>query len=70
MAPAKTMTLRASARSPIDFVSAAGSVRVPQNLISELNSSLIDFLMHYKTARAAEGNRGNRGAVDELSEAN
>ena len=26
--------------------------------------------MHYKTARAAEGNRGNRGAVDELSEAN
>jgi hypothetical protein len=33
----------ASAGSPIDFVSAAGSVRVPQDLISWLNFSLIDL---------------------------
>jgi hypothetical protein len=33
----------ASAGSPIDFVSAAGFVRVPQDLISWLNFSLIDF---------------------------
>jgi len=34
---------RASAGSPIDFVSAAGTVQVPQDLISWLNFSLIDF---------------------------
>ena len=33
----------ASADSPIDFVSAAGSVRVPQIFISRLNLPLIDF---------------------------
>jgi hypothetical protein len=37
------MTLRASAANPIDFVPAAGTVRVPQDLISRLNFSLIDF---------------------------
>jgi hypothetical protein len=30
----KTVTVRALASSPIGFVSAAGSVRVPQDLIS------------------------------------
>ena len=40
---AKTMTTRASACNPIDFVSATGTVRVQQSLISWLNSSLIDF---------------------------
>jgi hypothetical protein len=34
---------KVSAGSPIDFVSAAGSVRVPQDLISELMFTLIDF---------------------------
>jgi len=33
----------ASADSPIDFVSAAGSVRVQQNLISGLMFTRIDF---------------------------
>jgi hypothetical protein len=33
----------ASAGSPIDFVSAAGTVRVTQDLISELEFSRIDF---------------------------
>jgi len=33
----------ASAGSPTDFVSAAGAVRVQQNLISWLKFSLIDF---------------------------
>jgi len=37
------MTTRASAGNPIDFVSAAGSVRVPQNFINELKFNLIDF---------------------------
>ena len=40
---AKTMTTRASACNPIDFVSTTGTVRVPQDFISELNPSLIDF---------------------------
>jgi hypothetical protein len=35
--------LAESAGSPIDFVSVAGYVRVPQDLISWLNFSLIDF---------------------------
>jgi len=33
----------ASACNPIDFVLVAGSVKVPQDFISELNSSPIDF---------------------------
>jgi hypothetical protein len=37
------MTTRASACNPIDFVSAAGTVQVAQDIISGLNSSLIDF---------------------------
>jgi hypothetical protein len=45
-----------SAGSPIDFVSAAGSVRVAQNLISWLNISTIDILSHYELVRAAEAN--------------
>jgi hypothetical protein len=39
----KKQGTRASAGSPIDFVSAAGTVRVPQDLINGLNSSIIDF---------------------------
>jgi hypothetical protein len=46
----------ASAGSPIDFVSAAGSVRVPQDLISCDDITRIDFLMHYEVVRAAEAN--------------
>jgi len=46
----------ASAGSPIDFVSAAGSVKVPQDLISELLFTLIDFIMHYGFVWAAEAN--------------
>jgi hypothetical protein len=52
----KKQGTRASAGSPIDFVSAAGSVRVPQNFISWLNISTIDFLSHYGLVRAAEAN--------------
>jgi predicted deacylase len=48
--------LAESAGSPIDFVSAAGSVRVPQDLISEMMFALINFLMHYGFVRAAEAN--------------
>ena len=40
--------------SPIDFVSAAGSVQVPQKLTSGLRFSLKDFLMHYGIVRAAK----------------
>jgi hypothetical protein len=36
----------ASAGSPNDFVSVAGSVRVPQNLISGIDLTRIDFLMN------------------------
>jgi hypothetical protein len=46
----------ASAGSPIDFVSAAGTVRVQQNFISGLKLNLIDFIMHYGFVRAAEAN--------------
>jgi hypothetical protein len=46
----------ASAGSPIDFVSAAGSVKVPQDLLSGLNNSRIDLLSHYGFVRAAEAN--------------
>ena len=40
--------------SPIDFVSVAGSVRVPPDLINGLDSSIIDLLSHYEIARAAK----------------
>jgi hypothetical protein len=53
---AKTMTPRASACNPIDSVSVAGSVRVPQDLISGSKLTLIDFLLQYKLVQAAEGN--------------
>jgi hypothetical protein len=43
------MTTCASACNPIDFVSAAGTVRVPQDLISGLDPSLIDFRMRYES---------------------
>jgi hypothetical protein len=46
MANKKQGTIRQlaeSAGSPIDFVSVAGTVQVAQDLISELNSSLIDL---------------------------
>jgi len=55
MASKKQFT-RASAGSPIDFVSAAGSVRAPQNIINGLNFSLIDFRGDNEVVRAAEGN--------------
>ena len=50
------MTACASAGSPIDFVSAAGLVQVPQILIGGLKISRIDVLMHYGVVRADEGN--------------
>jgi hypothetical protein len=53
---AKTMTTRASACNPIDFVLAAVTVRVPQDLIGGLNSSLIDFGGEDKIVRVAKGN--------------
>jgi hypothetical protein len=40
---AKTMTTRASACNPIDFVLAAGTIRVQQNLISGSEFTRIDF---------------------------
>ena len=40
--------------SPIDFVSAAGSVQVPPDLISGLDFSIIDLLSHYETVWAAK----------------
>jgi hypothetical protein len=46
---------RASAGSPIDFVSAAGSVRVPQDIISGLIFTRIDFGAYYGVVQAAEG---------------
>jgi hypothetical protein len=52
----KKQGTRASAGSPIDFVSEAGAVRVPQDLISGLMFSRIDFIMHYGFVRAAEAN--------------
>jgi hypothetical protein len=39
----KKQGTRALAGSPIDFVSAAGSVKVPQNFISELKFNRIDW---------------------------
>jgi hypothetical protein len=53
---AKTMTTRASARSPIDFVPGNETVKVPQNFISGFKLNRIDFGADYETVRAAEGN--------------
>jgi hypothetical protein len=52
----KKQGTRALAGSPIDFISVEGTVRVPQDLISGLNISLIDLLSHYGVVRAAEAN--------------
>jgi hypothetical protein len=63
MARKKQGTIRQlaeSASSPIDFVSAAGTVRVAEDLISGLTFSLIDFLMHYEVVRAGKSNSANR----------
>jgi hypothetical protein len=46
----------ASAGSPIDFVSVAGFVRVPQDLISGLMFIRKDFGVFYGVVRAAEAN--------------
>jgi hypothetical protein len=46
----------ASAGSPIDFVLAAGKVKVPQDFISGLLFNRIDLLSHYEVVRAAEAN--------------
>jgi hypothetical protein len=40
--------------SPIDFVSAAGSVQVPPDLLSRLDFSNIDLLSLYEIVRAAK----------------
>jgi hypothetical protein len=48
--------LAESAGSPFDFVSVAGSVNVPQNLISGRVFNLIDLLSHYEVVWAAEAN--------------
>jgi hypothetical protein len=47
---------RASAGSPIDFVSAAGTVLVQQNSISGLKLNRIDFGVDNGVVRAAEAN--------------
>jgi hypothetical protein len=54
--PSKKQGTSASAANPIDFVSAAGTVRVAQDLMSRLKFSLIDFKMHNGFVRADEGN--------------
>jgi hypothetical protein len=46
----------ASAGSPIDFVSAAGSVQVQQNFISGLMFLALTFVADYEVVRAAEAN--------------
>src|SRR5450759_427059 len=51
----------ASAGSPIDFVSAAGTVRVQQNSISGLKLNRIDFGVDNEVVWAAEGSRVDRG---------
>jgi hypothetical protein len=59
MASKKQGTIRQlaeSAGSPIDFVSAAGSVRVQQNIIIGLKFTRIDFGADYGSVRAAEAN--------------
>jgi hypothetical protein len=45
-----------SAGSPIDIVSVAGTVRVAQDLIRRLNSSLIDFGVDKEVVLVGEGN--------------
>jgi hypothetical protein len=57
MASKKQGTIRQlaeSAGSPIDFVSAAGSVRVPQDLISELMFTRIDFWGQLRSSPGCE----------------
>jgi len=46
----------ASAGSPVDYASAAGLVRVTQDLISCRKFTLIAFLMHSGFVLAAEAN--------------
>jgi len=50
------MTPRALAGSPIDSVSAEGTVRVAQDLISGLKFTRIDFWADKEAVRADEGN--------------
>jgi len=52
----KKQGTRASAGSPIDFVSAAGSVRVQQDLINGWMFTRIDFGVDYGVVRAGEAN--------------
>jgi hypothetical protein len=52
----KKQDTSASAGSPIDFVSAAGTVRVPEDVISEKYFSTIDFWSCYGVVRAGEAN--------------
>jgi hypothetical protein len=52
----KKQDTSALAGSPIDFVSAAGLVKVTQDFISGLLFNLIDLLSHYEIVRAAEAN--------------
>jgi hypothetical protein len=62
------MTTRASACNPIDFVLAAGFVRVTQNFISEFMFTLIDFGVDIEAVWAAEGSRvGRRNYPSSLS---
>jgi hypothetical protein len=52
-APARLPSPKAGlAGNPIDSVSAAGTVRVPQNLISGYDFTLIDFGVDYGVVRA------------------
>jgi hypothetical protein len=52
----KKQGTNAWAGSPIDFVSAAGTVRVPQNFISVFIFTRIDFGVDNEAVRAAEAN--------------
>jgi len=52
---AKNAASCASAGSPIDFVSDAGFVRVPQDFINGNKVKSIDFGVDYEAVRAAEG---------------
>jgi len=52
---AKNAASCASAGSPIDFVSHAGFVRVPQNFINGKKVKSIDFGVANGVVRAAEG---------------
>jgi hypothetical protein len=52
----KKLGTRASACNPIDFVLAAGTVRMAQDLISGFNFSLIDFYADWEAIWAVEAN--------------